>query len=307
MPGAGVSPGGCSLVARRVRREYSPTRMMLIHHLTAARVKALAKKGKAGGVPLLELPSFTRQQLGLHGLSITTDVLKGQSREQLAALRDRADKAGCACLLLVEQDPQPFGDDADEVGFAAIERSQRIIDAASLLGCNAAALPVAAGTSEMSVDLTIERLRHAVEHAERKEMNLLLIPHTGLTSDPDRVTDLIKKVGGFRLGTFPDFEVASKQGDPVSYLKRLTPYASAVCASTQGFVANEDEDDLVDLEPPEHEGYALEPLVAAILAVGFDGTLAVDYRGAGDGTLGVMRSVAALEAALESALPGGSE
>ncbi|MDX9911883.1 MAG: TIM barrel protein [Phycisphaerales bacterium] len=281
--------------------------MMLINHLTAARVKALAKKGKGGGLTLLELPKFTRQQLGLHGLSITTDVLKGQSREQLAALRDRADKAGCACLLLVEQEAQRFGDDADEVGFAAIERTQRIIDAASVLGCNAAALPVAAGTDEMSIDLTIERLRHVVEHAERKEMNLLLVPHAGLTSDPDRVTDLIKKVGGFRLGTFPDFEVASKQDDPVSYIKRLTPYASAVCAATLGFVAKEDEDDLVDLDPPEHEGYALEPLVAAVLAVGFDGTLAVDYRGVGDGTLGTMRSVAALEAALDSALPGGPE
>ena len=44
--------------------------------------------------------------------------------------------------------------------------------------------------------------------------------------------------------------------------------------------------------------------LAAVQAVGYEGTLAVDYRGEDDPTLGILHSVSALEAALDE-LAGG--
>lgn len=41
-------------------------------------------------------------------------------------------------------------------------------------------------------------------------------------------------------------------------------------------------------------------MLKAIASVGFEGTLAIDYRGDGDGTLGVMQSRDAIEACLEA-------
>jgi len=49
----------------------------------------------------------------------------------------------------------------------------------------------------------------------------------------------------------------------------------------------------------KHVSYELEPLVKAILSVGYDGTLAVEFRGTGDAKLGVMRSRRALERFLD--------
>ena len=40
-------------------------------------------------------------------------------------------------------------------------------------------------------------------------------------------------------------------------------------------------------------------MISAIAAVGYDGTLAIDYRGEGDGTIGVLNGRAALEAAIQ--------
>jgi hypothetical protein len=110
-------------------------------------------------------------------------------------------------------------------------------------------------------------------------------------------------VGGFRVGTFPDFQAAASVPDPVAYLRRLTPYAAVVSASTLKFApdkaagkaAADDEESGVW----KHQPYDLEPLVAAILSVGYDGTLAVEYRGTGDAKVGVMRSRQALERLLE--------
>jgi sugar phosphate isomerase/epimerase len=250
-------------------------------------------------------------------------------------------------LALTEVEAQRLGDPNETKGLAGVDRMLKVVEAASLLGCNSCGVSVIAKDTEEGFEYAVERLRMIVERAERLEINLLLVPHDGLTADPVRLTELIKKVGGFRIGTQPDFEVAAAQDDPMTYLKRLTPYASVVNASTLGFVepdaeepepskgggdggeapaepdnagedAGDDDDrpltpedlaamlmdgdfgDLPDVPPPLHVPYDLEPLVEAVTMVGYDGTLSIEYRGTGDGTLGAMQSREALEAALQA-------
>jgi sugar phosphate isomerase/epimerase len=264
--------------------------------LTAISLRAMLARGKAGKpkLDLLDLPQYTREELGLHGLNISSELLAGVSRDRLERLRERADKAGCACLLLIESEPQAFGEAAEASGAAAVERLQRVIQAGHLLGCNAVALRISAPDDASAFQRTAERMRKAVERAERLELNVLIAPQAGLTATPERVTELIKKVGGFRVGTFPDFQAAAAVADPVSYLRRLTPYASVVSASTLKFVPEKGKEGAF-----RHDPYELAPLVAAILSVGYDGTLAIEYRGTGDAKIGIMRSREALERLLE--------
>jgi sugar phosphate isomerase/epimerase len=266
--------------------------------LSATSLRPLIEPEGAGPaeVDLFDLPAFVRQTLGLHGLNLTTEMLAGADRRRLETLRDRADKAGCACLLLVEPAPQRFGDPDENEAEAAVERTRRVIQAAHLLGCNAAAVRVDAPNDEPTFERSAERIREAVARAERLEMNLLLAPgdeEGGLTTDPERVTELIKRIGGFRVGTFPDFQTAAGTGDAPLYLRRLTPYAAVVSASATDFEEPDDPE-----APPRHLAYDLEPLVEAIVSVGYDGTLAIDYRGTDDPTLGVLSARDALEAAL---------
>lgn len=264
---------------------------------TPARSRATGEPKKPK-LDLLDLPQFTRDELGLHGLNISTELLTGITRDRLERLRERSDKAGCACLLLIESEVQPLGDFDEGPGAGAIERLHKVVQAAHLLGCSAVALKVSAADEPAIFQRTVDRLRKVVERAERLELNVLISPHSGLTASPERITELIKKVGGFRVGTFPDFQGAASSPDPVSYLRRLTPYAAVVSASTVKFPADKPERG----DPPEDEGpplvhtpYDLAPLVDAILSVGYDGTLAIDYRGTGDAKLGIIRSRMALE------------
>ncbi|MCC6286131.1 MAG: sugar phosphate isomerase/epimerase [Phycisphaerales bacterium] len=258
---------------------------------------------------LLDLPRFARQELGLHGLTLTTDLLAGASRQRLEALREQADKAACACLVLVEHTPQPFAEESDDLGDSAIERTERVIQAAHVLGCNAAAIQVSGPDNVDAFERAADRLRMAVERAEKLELNLLLVPGEGLTARPERVTELIKSVGRFRVMTFPDFERASAAPDAGAYLKRLTPYAGAVSASTTRFAGGESDVDYSTIAPGtvKHTGFDLGPMVDAIKGVGFDGALSIDYRGPGDVTLGVLRSRAALEGLLYEPRPGDDE
>ncbi|TVS08360.1 MAG: hypothetical protein EA423_01600 [Phycisphaerales bacterium] len=283
--------------------------MLLTLSTACVRDLVMPKGRRKPEIQLLDLPAYANEQLGLHGLVVTTDLLKGADRARVEALRERADKAGCACLVLVESDPQPLADPNDDKGEKAIERTEKVISAAAILGCNAAAIEISGPDREDTFELAIDRLQIAVERAEKLEMNLLISPGPGLTADAERVTELIKRVARFRVMTYPDFQKAAESGDPVSYLRRLTPYAGAVCASTVEFAPEKEPDGGADdllaalegLDDPEHSAYDLNPMIEAVRAVGFDGSVALDYRGEGDVTLGLLKSRAAVEAALVAA------
>jgi Xylose isomerase-like TIM barrel len=289
-------------------------------------VQVPGKKPPKNAIAVVDIPRYAYDHLGLRALNLSTDLLKGMGRGQIEQIRDNGDKVGCTCLMLAEPDPFTLADPKDEVGIQAIDRMSRVIKAASLLGCNAVSLSIktpAYKTQEATddaFDLVAARMKEILEVADAIDINVLIAPMKGLTEDPDKVTSLVKAIGGFRIGTNPDFKTAVESGDPVNYLRRLTPYSTVVNASTQGFVEGEPDDDVMekadglvgldalaaeleamDNEPaPVHVGYDILPLVGAIKAVGFDGNIALDYQGADDGTLGVLQSRDAIEAALVS-------
>jgi sugar phosphate isomerase/epimerase len=276
--------------------------------LTATCLRTSLAKGKSGKskLDLFDLPQLTREDLGLHGINLSTDLLAGLSSDALERFRERSDKAGCASLLLIESEPQPFGDPSEATGAAAIERLAKVIQAGHLLGCSSVAVKIAAKDDTAAFQRVAERLRKAVTRAEKLDMNVLIAPVDGLTGTPERIAELLKKIGGFRVGTYPDFQTAAAASEPVAYLRRLAPYAAVVCASTMKFTTSKEDPDTL-----KHAPYELKPLVNAILSVGYDGTLAIDYRGTGDAKLGVIRSREVLEGLLSVQKPreaaGGEE
>ncbi len=274
----------------------------------------LKSKGRAKPkLGLDDVPQYIRQELGLHGMNLTTDLLAGADRPRLERLRDRADKSGCACLMLRDPDPQPLAH--EKKADAAADRVRRVLQAAHALGCNAAAISIAAKDNENDREHVIESIRSVMDTAEKLELNLLISPTEGLTSRPDDLTELIKKIGGFRVGTLPDFDAAAADEDPALYLRRLTPYASVINASLHEFEDAEPSDEmdddapgsledlanmLMDTDAPTHTTFDIVPMLGAIKAVGFEGTLAIAYKGSEEGTLGVLKARDAIEAAFET-------
>lgn len=193
---------------------------------------------------LTDLPNYTREVLGLRGLSLSTDLLVGADRKMLDTLRERGDKAGCACLTLVEPPSIKINATSETAAAAIMDRMSRVVQAAQILGCSSAAFHVEGVTTEKDREVAAARLKQIVQRGEKLDVNILLGPSAGAAIEPDMLTDVLKRVGGFRVGTFPDFENASKAKDPLTYLRRLSPYASAVCAATMGFEAG------VTIAPP---------------------------------------------------------
>ncbi len=177
---------------------------------------------------LTDAPAFARQEIGVNGLILSTDLLVGADRPMLHKVLEAADKAGCPILVLMELTPHPLGSEDVVTVEAATERCLRVAQAAHWLGCSAFSITIDAPDDDETLANVAANLKPISRRAEKLDMNLCIAPHRGLTSTPERVTEVLKKIGGFRVGTLPDFSGAAASPDAVQYLRRLVPYASAV-------------------------------------------------------------------------------
>jgi hypothetical protein len=179
------------------------------------------------GLAITDVPRLARDELGLSGLVMTTDLLKGYDRTMLGRVHEAADKAHCPVLVLAEIDPLPLASDDPDVVTVAQERCFRIAQAANWLQCAAFSISVSCKNDEDIAEAALN-LKPVSRRAEKLELNLCIAPGVDATSSPEKITDLLKKIGGFRVGTLPDIGAALASDDPQVYLRRLAPYASAI-------------------------------------------------------------------------------
>jgi hypothetical protein len=123
------------------------------------------------------------------------------------------------------------------------------------------------------------------------ELNILLAPNEGLAQTTDRLTSVIKRVGGFRIGSLPNFGAAAAlgDGDPIEALRKLAPYAGAIEATVEGFS-----------KKGAHKSFDLAACVTAIRSVGFVNTLAIDYAGSADPVANIEKARDILQAAIDA-------
>ena len=272
----------------------------LTFEAAVAELESIVEHIESGELALEDVPAFALREFDLRGLNIPASLFAGQSIGVFDRLRDNADKAGCPVLILVEEQPLLFAFETDEERDATLERIGRLALAANRLGCNSLAVScLAPKNDEDTFELTVDGIKDAIGKIEQFDLNLLLAPTKGLTHEPDRLTDLIKRVGGFRIGSFPSFGHAEATADPNDTLRKLAPYAGGIEATISGGKKSID----------------LEHAIDSILSVGYLNTLSINYmpkRKPMDGIRASRRSLAEalgqldeedLEALLEQEFP----
>ncbi|MBL9120538.1 MAG: hypothetical protein JNL80_11560 [Phycisphaerae bacterium] len=238
--------------------------------LSVGAVKPLLAAKDPRCATLMQVPEFASKELGLRGLNLPTGILTGRQASDLDKLRDLADKASAPCLVLVEETPLGFADPRPDIRNQIEERVRRLASAANRLGCRDIAVRCLAKNTDEDFERAAGGIKAALQEIDRFDLNVLLVPHEGLTFEPMRLTDLIKKVGGFRIGSLPSFAHAHASGDIEKTLRKLAPYAESIDATIVGF-----KDDV-------HQPFDLAVCVESVRAVGYVNTLALDYVGKGN-------------------------
>lgn len=272
----GNDSGACRL--RLAARWPYPHHMLLT---LSSRSLQYVKRAKRALEPM-EIPDFAAEELGVKGINANTALLRGMVAKDLERLRDRADRARCPILVLVDDAPLDFGPDA---GPMSIQRIERLGMAASKLGAPAVAVELSA-LPAANFDAYAANIKRSLVALDRFDTHLLLRPGTGPAGDPQKIADLIKKIGGFRIGSMPTFAHAAASGDAEGTLRKLAPYAQAVEASIKGFG-----------KTGKHDAWDLAKLLDAVRTVGYQNTLCIDYSAKADpiGNIELARDLFAAE------------
>lgn len=238
---------------------------------------------------MLALPRIAGEEFGFRGVCVPANLLAGADERLLLRLRESGDKAGCPCLSLIETQPLALACRSEVDAAPAADRLDRVVRAAHALGCSAAIVGLAPPQDDIDDEALVERvaprLRAAVERAERVEINFLITPTLGAFARSSVLTATLKKVGGFRIGSAPDFEVAGAVEDSHEFLRELTPHASSVLAASRAFTRS-----------GRHKEYDFEGFLRTLRSLGYDGPIIIDYRGEGDARKGVAQTLAIIDA-----------
>ena len=273
--------------------------MQLLVTVSAAAFRGRLESSE-DSLDLVDMPDFAVSELGVRGLSIPSSLLSGRDSTALERIRDEADRARCPTLLLYEETPFELGSPDTTVRAAACERIGRLARAASMLGC--ANLGIACSGTDRGdcFDLAAATLREVMQKIDRQEVNLLIQSNAGITEKPDRLTELIKKIGGFRIGSLPDFRIAHDSSDFTGNLRRLAPYAGTIIATVGGGkLGGKPATPAKDKTP-----YDLVEGLRAVLAVGYQHAISLNHAGGKHAAKAIIEARELLEKGLEAHAEG---
>jgi len=180
-----------------------------------------------------------------------------------------------------------LGDQNDEKRTQAIENHYKWIDAAVTLGCHSIRVNAQSeGSPDEQRKLAADGLRRLTEHADTKNVNVIVENHGGLSSNGAWLSSVIREVDSPRCGTLPDFGNfildwgTREEYDRYRGVKELMPFAKAVSAKSHDF--DEDGNEI-------HTDY--RKMLGVVLESGYRGWIGVEYEGTNIGEFeGIIRT-----------------
>ncbi len=160
----------------------------------------------------------------------------GNDRGYLRELRNRAVDAGTENVLIMCDGEGDLGAPALDDRLASVERHQRWLDAAEILGCHAIRVNAySSGTREEQLAHAADGLRRLCERAEDQGLHILVENHGGYSSDAAWLMEVMERTGHPLVGTLPDFGNFEPGQDIYQSVRLMMPLARAVSAKSYNF------------------------------------------------------------------------
>jgi len=243
----------------------------------------------AGYIKSIDFPRITKEQFGIDAVEYVNSFFPDRqpAPEFVSELKTRCDDLGVTSLLIMCDGEGNLGDPDVAKRTQAIENHYKWIDAAVTLGCHSIRVNAQSeGTPDEQRKLAANGLLRLTEHADTKNINVIVENHGGLSSNGGWLSSVIREVNHPRCGTLPDFGNfildwgTREEYDRYKGVEELMPFAKAVSAKSHDF--DEDGNEI-------HTDYL--KMIGIVLDSGYRGWIGVEYEGTNVGEFeGILRT-----------------
>ena len=222
----------------------------------------------------LDFPRHARE-LGIEGLEFVNGLWGAPTQGYLARLKTAMKQTGTRCVLIMCDDEGQMGHSSKEVRRKTVDNHKKWIDYSAELGghsirtnMHSDVTPKTPGERETVLDYCADSFAALADYAKGAGLNVLIENHWGLSSDPDAIVALMKKVNQPNFGTLPDFGNFPKEVDRYEAVKKMMPYARGVSFKCYDFGADGKE-----------TAIDMDRLMKIVQDAGYRGFVGIEYEG----------------------------
>lgn len=223
----------------------------------------------------LDFPRIAREQFGIEGLEFVNGLWAAPTQDYVAQLKKRMADTGTKGVLIMCDGEGLMGHSNRAVRMKAAMNHRKWVDIAAELGCRAIRTNMysdvkPSGNAEIDQVLgyCAESFNNICGYAAPANINVIIENHGGISSDPDVVVRLMKKVNLPNFGTLPDFGNFPKEVDRYEAVKKLMPYAKGVSFKCYDFSPAGDE---TMMDVPK--------MMNIVTEAGYNGWVGIEYEG----------------------------
>jgi sugar phosphate isomerase/epimerase len=230
---------------------------------------SLHKMFFAKEIDQMGMVDFTAKH-GIGGFEMVNTFFPSPQYAYLKQLKQRADDQGVKLLLIMCDGEGSMAGPEKAGRLQAAQNHHKWIDIAAVLGCHSIRCNTGAREGDAdALDRCAESFSMLLEYADAAGINVLIENHWGLSSDPDWLTGLMKKVGHPRFGTLPDFGNIPDNVDRYDAVATMMPFAKAVSAKCYEFDDKRGEETKIDFAK----------MMGIVLGAGYNGYVGIEYEG----------------------------
>ncbi len=194
-------------------------------------IHRLIQQGKATN---LDFPRIAREN-DCEGLEFVNTLWASPTAGYIARLKKRMADTNTKPVLIMVDDEGQLGHSDPQVRRKAVQNHHKWVDIAAELGCHSIRTnmhsnitPKSPAENDTVLGYCADSFRALCEYARQANISVLIENHWGLSSDPDAVVSLMKRVNLPNFGTLPDFGNFPPEVDKYQAVAKLAVYAKGM-------------------------------------------------------------------------------
>ena len=223
----------------------------------------------------LEFPRIAREQFGIEGLEFVNGLWEAPTQDYLRRLKGNMQKTGTQGVLIMCDGEGLMGHSDKAARMKAARNHYKWVDIAAELGCHSIRTnmyPDRQPNTPAEIDAFIgycaDSFANLCGYAKSHNINVIIENHGGVSSNPDVVIRLMKKVNLPNFGTLPDFGNFPKEIERYEAVAKLMAFAKGASFKCYDFGPDGNETTI-----------DMHRMMKTVLDAGYHGWVGIEYEG----------------------------